>query len=108
MKKLLFVIFIGFVIVNTFAMKQNTDYLKVKNTCRMYTMHGKPQVVYVNGNEYDMTGENLWQGMFINEFDREQLQKLDECIRIETNQEYTPRLSLNRKTGLQWRPAYRL
>lgn len=108
MKKLFFVIIITVVGINLISAYQNAELSKVNNMCRMYTMHGTPQVAYVNGNEYDLTGKNLWQPMFINEFDKEQLEDLSNCIRIETNREYTPKLSLNRKTGLQWRPAHTL
>ena len=63
-------------------MKQNSRNLEVQNMCRVFTQEGKPTAAIINGNRYDLTG-NIFQKIFINQFDKEQLQNLEECIQIE-------------------------
>ena len=82
-KLILLSILILIIFINFYAMKQNSRNLEVQNICRIFTQEGLPTAAIINGNRYDLTGKNIFQKMFINQFDREQLQNLKECIQIE-------------------------
>lgn len=84
MRLIIILILAGILITNILAFKTNQKQLELNKICAVYTVNREPTKALVNGYVYDLTNKSGFEHLFVNQFDKEQLQNLYECIQIKS------------------------
>lgn len=81
MKKLIFFIVLFVLIINTYAFYLSRAQIQSKPQCQVLIKNNQPEIAIINGHAYHLN--NPIEKMFINQFDTEQLNNLQQCQKVE-------------------------
>jgi len=81
MKKLIFFIILFVLIINTYAFYLSRAEIQSKSQCQVLIKNNQPQIAIINNHAYYLN--NPTEKMFINQFDTEQLNNLQQCQKVE-------------------------